>query len=344
MWNAIEASWEEMFNALKEYKYKNKHCNVPRTYKIKNLANWVNAKRHAYKKGKLRKDYVRCLNDIGFVWNPNDFAWNVMFNELIKFKNKYGHCNVSSRYKDKQLANWVIKQRTNYYKSSISEENIKRLNNVGFVFNPLESYWENMFKLILEYKDKYGNCNVPQNWPENKQLGFWVGTQRSAFNKGELSKDYVDRLQNIGFEWDAIRSYWEKMFSSLLEYKNKYGHCNVPQDWLENKKLGKWVRTQRVSYTKGKLEKDCIKRLNDIDFVWNTLVSNWEEMFNMLVEYKNKYGNCNVPTRWPENPKLANWVAKQRRDSRKGKLVKDRTKRLNNIGFSWFINKGVNKI
>lgn len=33
----------------------------------------------------------------------------------------------------------------------------------------------------------------------------------------------------------------------------------------------------------------------------------WEEMFNRLVEYKKKFGNCLVPNRFPEDPRLGSW-------------------------------------
>ena len=37
----------------------------------------------------------------------------------------------------------------------------------------------------------------------NPQLGTWVSNQRKAYKKKRLSKERVDRLNEIGFVWDA---------------------------------------------------------------------------------------------------------------------------------------------
>ena len=38
----------------------------------------------------------------------------------------------------------------------------------------------------------------------------------------------------------------------------------------------------------------------------------WYERFNELAEYKKEHGNCLVPYEWKPNPKLAQWVKRQR--------------------------------
>ena len=38
-------------------------------------------------------------------------------------------------------------------------------------------------------------------WPENKQLGTWVGTQRKNAKKGTLSEEGRQRLEAVGFRF-----------------------------------------------------------------------------------------------------------------------------------------------
>jgi hypothetical protein len=164
--------------------------------------------------------------------------------------------------------------------------------------------WDIRYGELIKYKEQCGDCNVHANWPENKQLGTWVSRQRGDYQKGILSKDRIKRLEDIGFVWNPIDSQWEEMFIELTEYKDKHGDCNVPCQWAENKQLDKWNSHQRANYQKGILSKDRIKRLEDIGFVWKKLKSNWEEMFEALIEYKEDHGNCNVPNGWAENKQL----------------------------------------
>ena len=59
----------------------------------------------------------------------------------------------------------------------------------------------------------------------------------------------------------------------------------------------------------------------------------WEKMFEALVHYKEQYGHCKVPKRWPENPKLGRWVNSQRTAWNKGHLSDARRERLDALGF-----------
>jgi superfamily II DNA or RNA helicase len=337
VWNPIDSQWEEMFIALTEYKEKHGHCNVSsRWAENKQLGTWVANQRKDYRQEKLSNDRIKRLKDIGFEWYLIDSKWEEMFTMLKEYKDRHGDCNVPYDWSEnKQLAKWVGRQRGFYRKEKLDKDRIKRLEEIGFVWNPIDSQWKEMFIVLTEYKKKFGNCNVPSQWPENKQLATWASTQRGDYQKGKLSEDRIKRLDGIGFMWNPIDSQWEEMFIALSEYKEKYGHCNVPRQWVENKKLATWIRTQRGEYQKGKLSEDRIKRLEEIGFVWEKLESQWEEMFTMLKEYKDKCGDCNVPKQWAENKQLATWIRTQREEYQKGKLSNDRIKRLEEIGFEW---------
>lgn len=70
------------------------------------------------------------------------------------------------------------------------------------------------------------------------------------------------------------------------------------------------------------------KRLEEVDFVWsaregekgteqgritrNSYDDQWDQMFARLQEYKEKSGDCLVPKRHKEDPKLGTWVDTQR--------------------------------
>jgi hypothetical protein len=126
-------------------------------------------------------------------------------------------------------------------------------------------------------------------------------------------------------EWELHDAQWEKMFAALVGYKEKYGHCNVPRGWPENPKLANWVTTQRRRRKANRLSKERIRRLDELGFVWNPLKPTWEERFASLVAYREEFGHCNVPRRWPANPKLSTWVRTRRRTRTANKLSEDRS-------------------
>ena len=63
-------------------------------------------------------------------------------------------------------------------------------------------------------------------------------------------------------------------------------------------------------------------------------------MFERLKEYKEEYGDCLVPKRYADDPKLGLWVSRQRRISTlDDKTKKERRDKLNSIGFVWSVRE-----
>ena len=275
-----------------------------------------------------------CIDKLGF-------TWDMRYGQLLKYKEQFGHCNIPNHYpENKQLTGWTTNQRSNYQKGILSDDRIKRLEDIDFVWEPLESNWKEMFDALREYKKDHGDCNVPSTWMKNEELSRWVATQRNRYKSGKVSKKRIEQMEDLDFEWEPNKSIWEMMFNILQKYKENYGDCNVPQRWQENKVLAEWVSTQRGQYRNKTLSKERIKRLNDIGFEWKLISYTptrvpWDEMFDALIEYRKRHGDCNIPSRSTENKKLGSWVKEQRSSYRRGILSEERIKRLNDIGFEW---------
>ena len=57
---------------------------------------------------------------------------------------------------------------------------------------------------LKAYKNEYGNCNVPTVYEANPSFGTWVSTQRTQYNKGALSRERMQQLNDLEFEWLAL--------------------------------------------------------------------------------------------------------------------------------------------
>jgi hypothetical protein len=67
--------------------------------------------------------------------------------------------------------------------------------------------WDQMFAKLLKYREIHGDCNVPQRWDEDKELGRWVNTQRIHYRRGDIpDADRIQKLEAIGFEWNTRRN------------------------------------------------------------------------------------------------------------------------------------------
>ena len=109
----------------------------------------------------------------------------------------------------------------------------------------------------------------------------------------------------------------------------------MPQTYPENPRLGQWINTQRLYKKYDRLQKEHIKRLESIGFIWNLIEDAWKQMYQELVEYHQAHGDCNVPRYYSENPQLSTWVSGQRQRNNRGNLDAEKIEKLDELGFSW---------
>jgi superfamily II DNA or RNA helicase len=201
--------------------------------------------------------------------------------------------------------------------------------------------WEFWFGLLERYVDQYGDARVPQPHTVNGyRLGEWVMTQRVKYAKGTLDAHREHRLQELpGWTWNRRKERWEKGFSQLLDYVNRYGDALVPASYtVDGFKLGVWVVAQRVYYIKGTLDADRRHRLQELPgWSWDAIAAQWEEGFSRLLDYVDRNGDARVPARYTlDGYKLGNWVATQRDRRNEGTLDADCERRLRELpGWTW---------
>ena len=171
--------------------------------------------------------------------------------------------------KARQVANQIALKSAN--QGRLDAERCRRLEDLGFDFDPNNSHWEKYFRQLVEFKQEHGHTNVPQRSGKYAALGTWVRNQRAAKRyKRPIMAERAKRLDEIGFVWMLIEPMsWEKMFAALVEFKKVHGHCNVPQKAGEHRRLGKWVNSQRTAYYRGKIKPARKQQLDLLGFVWN---------------------------------------------------------------------------
>ena len=345
-WNPYEDSWNQMYQQLIAYKEEFGDCNVLRSYTNPlQLPTWVSEQRTVKKKGKLSEDKIKRLEAIGFSWNPHKDLWKQMYEELVAFKGEFGDCNVPTEYDDNlPLGRWVRKQRQKYEKGKLNPDRVQELEVLGLTWNPDETYWNQMYQELVDYHRVHGDCNVPQKFPENPQLATWVSTRRNSYKTGQLDTDKIQKLDELGFSWNRVEDAWNQMYQELVNYHQAYGDCNVPRYYSENRQLAIWVYGQRQRNNRGNLDAEKIEKLDELGFSWNPDQDFWDKMYDALVEYKEKYGHCNVPQKYSSNPQLATWVSSQRRSMKKDRLSPERIKKLNQLGFDWTPKKATESV
>jgi predicted helicase len=206
VWKPFNTQWEEGFMHLVAYKEEFGNCLVPGIFKSNefNLGNWVSTQRQG--KEQLIPERLDRLNELGFFWELYDAQWEEGFKRLVDYKEEFGDCLVPKRYKfnDFNFGKWVSTQRQG--KEGLTPERLDRLNALGFVWDPYNAQWEERFKRLVDYKEEFGNCLVPQRFKfKDFNLGSWISNQRTK--KEQLTPERLDRLNELGFVWDASKKH-----------------------------------------------------------------------------------------------------------------------------------------
>lgn len=108
----------------------------------------------------------------------------------------------------------------------MSDDRIVALEKLGFVWNSHDAVWEERLKELKQYKNDFGDTNVPSNYEHNAKLAIWVKRQRRQYkflteNKpSTMTPTRVEKLQEVGFTWSGrkpkkilAKETWEKKIS-----------------------------------------------------------------------------------------------------------------------------------
>lgn len=283
-----------------------------------------------------------CLDAIGE-------SWFERYGQLLAYQQKHRTCDMPARWAENQkLATWVVNQRVLQRDGVLEDEKVELLNRVGFKWNPHASTWRTNYLVLIEYRKRFGNCRVPQDWKENLKLAKWVSTQRVQYARGKISRERIAILEKIGFDWDLGKATWDGRFAELCAYRERFGNTLVPVKWPENPLLGGWASSQRYKGKQGKLRKDYEDRLNSIGFEWDARAAtprakaapanpdkHWLEMFNRFKAYAVAHGTATVQVVDEETAKLNRWMLTQRQAKKRGDLREPRIAALDAIGFLW---------
>ena len=299
-----------------------------------NFGIWLTNQRQMYKKGKLSKERIELLKQIGmrFETRDNDEVWTQMYTLAEIYFKKYGSLEIKQNFKTLNgidydengynLGWWLVRQRQMYKISKLSKEREKLLEKIGMRFETRDNdeVWNQMYMLAELYFKEYGNLEIKQNfktlngidYDENGyNLGQWQSCQRQMYKKSKLSKERKDLLEKIGmrFETRDNDEVWTQMYMLAELYFKEYGNLEISKkfktlngtDEDENGyNLGGWLVSQRQMYKKSKLSKERKDLLEKIGMRFETRDNDevWTRMYKLTETYFKKYGNLEIPSRF----------------------------------------------
>ena len=344
VWDLNEREWLDRFDELAGYRAKNGDCNVPESQGP--LGKWVSQQRRCYKKGKSSQERLDLLESIGFSWEPIDETWMSRFDELVRFKDETGHCNVP--YNQGQLGMWVSRQRFYYKQERLQRERVELLESIGFAWvrqtrtrtQPwkLDEQWKTRYTELVQYLIQHGTCNVPRKYGP---LGRWANNQRRHYREGSISQFRIDYLESIGFSWKPKRAgigscsdQYSKpdpgAIARIIE-DEKPRHEDLPSGATEALETRVDVGRRLAEVLQEYLGNESVRLMQTYEGPRKIDVK-WQTRYTELVRHLIEHGNCDVPQK---QGALRTWICTQRRSYREGCMSQLRREYLESIGFVW---------
>lgn len=130
----------------------------------------------------------------------------------------------------------------------------------------------------------------------------------------------------------------QQVYPKLLEWKQEYGHPNIPLGTSEGRKCA----TLRRLHIQKKLTEEEVGWLAELGFLFHSLEDvyhnvEFDDLFQRLVDYEANHpeSKFQVPKKCAEDPELGAWVTGLRRLGQ-DKIDPKHAEKLNEVGFVWF--------
>ncbi len=347
-WRTLhERQWDEGFALAKVYSEKHGSLDPDRMTYPK-LANWLMHQRQKYREGKLADEQFESLDKIGMVWEAND-SWEEKFRLAKEYSRQHGDLDIPAGHvapDGTALGAWYRGVKRQYKSGTLSEERIKRLEEIGADWTSAsERSWAQYYQLARAYYEEHKDLNVNARFAtaDGVRLGVWISGQRYAYKKGKLTAEQIRMLEEIGMCWQRTAGKWEEAYELAAEYADKHGRLDPPAAYTTDSgfSLGAWTASQRRKYADEKLRPVQIKRLEALGISWDISEDQWQSGIEHSLKYLEQNGSLDVPTGHvcPDGFRLGAWIANQRTKYKSGKMPAAQAEQLEKLGMKWYRQK-----
>lgn len=208
-----------------------------------------------------------------------------------------------------------------------------------------DSKWYENYAGLVEFKERYGHCDVNEVEEAPQSLRSWVSAQRVRNNKGLLPSVCVSKLDEIGFTWDwqkvAADKTWMGHFENLRRFFAEHGHSNVPRTFKDSKLASwVWIQRQRRNGTykhQDRIEQRQIELLDSVGFQWDRREGLWDLQFARLQSFleHSDWSDLSKRTKDTKTITLYRWALRQRKARANNLLTAAQIQQLDAIDFQW---------
>jgi hypothetical protein len=308
------------------------------------LGRWCITQRQLYKNGRLTGEQIELLNSISFVWDVNEEIWNATLEQVKEFHALNKRFPVKSDIDEstKKLYAWLINQRIQYKRKTLSEDRAERLLAIGFNLKTLSpsDAWEAQFNRLAEFKEQTGRLphygDVANN-DDMRNLYDWMSNQITRRKSGAMNEEQFEKLESVGFVWDKNSVQWDYRFEVLKKFIAENNRVPKNNEKYGSDAIGQWYIRQLRAYKDGSLDNDKTDKMNSLNISLTSsrevsVMNTWNTYFDALQRFMAENNRLPYSREKFENMDLYKWLGKQKTAKKNGELSDEQLKLLIDLG------------
>lgn len=231
----LSKGFKEKYILARQFYKQNGHLRIPVNYVIElngeeiYLGAWIHNLRRA-KAGssnwKITPIEEKFMNKIGM-------EWDIYYSSFMKNYNRIVENSIDEKIRnileDDNIKLWIHNIKLQYKIGKLNGERKKIYeNNLNF-FNITYLKWQYNYYLAKKFYQQFGHLNIPREYVScGYNLGCWIQYQRTMFDKGLLTEEEINKLNEINMIWclseynfinNKIDKYNKKIYYQKLKSK-----------------------------------------------------------------------------------------------------------------------------
>lgn len=266
-------------------------------------------------------------------------GWAHYYPLFAAYHAEHGHLRIPSDPSLGPMHSWLTRQRRLHAAGKLPADRVAALQRLRIVWDTSAHQWDAFY---AEYRQWRQQEQHGEPAAASESLRGWCSRQRALHRAGTLPPDHQRLLDEVGFDWEPIRTEWDTALEHLRSYRQQHGNLLVPQRFVcaDGYPLGTWVSNRRNERRRGQLTLSTMQRaeLDQIGMIWDPNEYRWQEGLAAARAYHQQHGHLLVPQDcvYGDNAhRLGEWISNRRADYRRGQLSPERQSDLDRLGMVW---------
>ena len=265
------------------------------------------------------------------------------------------------------LATWLGKQRQKLSYGKLSKDREQALLQIHpeiftlpirrdkYVRKRARPGWLNRYHDVQAYlRNKDLKAFPPEGLALPQDVYDWLHIQKYDDKARLLTPVQLKQLHSIGYSPDMVSkcrlmrdefSYMDQGLERYRAFLETHGHGNVPESYHELK-LVNFVAHIRKLYRMNLLSEERRRALDEAGFVFAVFeqpTPAWMAQYEKLAAYKKEKGHLHFTKYEPQYAETSEYLRQQKLRGRKGLLLSEHIRLLNELGVEWGNKKPIPK-